>query len=234
MEDSLIQASINAFKLLFSGDRELWEIIGISFLVSFRAILFITPFAVIVAFALAYGNFPGRRMLITIVNSMVALPAVVVGLLLYIMLYNAGPFGGWRLLFTQTAMIIGQMILAFPILVAMIHVSLRSIDLVAWETARTLGANTTRAMFTIIREVRFGLIAAIVTGFGRVVSEVGCSIMVGGNILHHTRNIPTAIALETSKGDFEQGIALGAVLIFLALLLNFTVSAFRGRDRASY
>jgi len=228
--DSLIAASAQALKLLVTGDVEIWEIVAISFSVSLRAILFIVPLALLTAFALAFGNFPGRRILITVVNSMIALPAVVVGLLLYILLYSSGPFGGWRLLFTQSAMIIGQMILAFPLLVAMSHVALQSIDLSAWQTARTLGAGIFRAVFTIMREIRFGLIAAIVMAFGRVISEVGCSIMVGGNILHHTRNIPTAIALETSKGHFEQGIALGVVLITLALALNFAVATFRGRD----
>ncbi len=232
--DGLIGASAEALRLLFTGDREIWEIVAISFSVSFRAIFYIVPLAILSAFALAYGNFPGRRVLITIVNALVALPAVVVGLLLYMLLSSSGPFGGWRLLFTQGAMIIGQMILAFPLLVAMIHVSLQGVDLSAWQTARTLGASIFRAMFTIMREVRFGLIAAIVAGFGRVVSEVGCSIMVGGNILHHTRNIPTAIALETSKGEFEQGIALGAVLITLALALNFAVATVRGRDMARH
>ncbi|MXW48251.1 MAG: ABC transporter permease [Gammaproteobacteria bacterium] len=232
--DGLIGASAEALRLLFTGDREIWEIVAISFSVSFRAILYIVPLAILSAFALAYGNFPGRRALITVVNSLVALPAVVVGLLLYMLLSSSGPFGGWRLLFTQGAMIIGQMILAFPLLVAMIHVSLQGVDLSAWQTARTLGAGIFRAMLTIMREVRFGLIAAIVAGFGRVVSEVGCSIMVGGNILHHTRNIPTAIALETSKGEFEQGIALGAVLITLALALNFAVATVRGRDMARH
>ncbi len=229
--EGLIGASLEALHLLVTGDSEIWEIVAISFFVSFRAILFITPIAVLVAFTLAFGNFPGRRALITVVNSMVALPAVVVGLLLYMLLYSAGPFGGWRLLFSQTAMVIGQMILAFPLLVAMSHVSLQSVDLSAWQTARTLGAGVIQAMFTIMREVRLGLIAAIVAAFGRVISEVGCSIMVGGNILHHTRNIPTAIALETSKGQFEQGIALGVVLIVLALVLNFAVATFRGRDQ---
>ncbi len=228
--DSLIAASAQAFKLLLTGDAEIWEIVGISFSVSLRAVVFIVPIALLAAFALAFGRFPGRRILITVVNSMIALPAVVVGLLLYLLLYSSGPFGGWRLLFTQSAMIIGQMILAFPLLVAMSHVALQSLDLSAWQTARTLGAGTIRSVFTIMREIRFGLIAAIVTAFGRVISEVGCSIMVGGNILHHTRNIPTAIALETSKGHFEQGIALGVVLITLALALNFAVATFRGRD----
>lgn len=230
--DGLVAASVEALGLLLSGDREIWEIVAISFSVSFRAILFIAPLAIAVAFALAFCNFPGRRALITLVNSMVALPAVVVGLLLYMLLYSSGPFGGWRLLFTQSAMIIGQMILAFPLLVAMAHVSLQGVDVSAWQTARTLGASVIKAMFTILREVRFGLVAAVVAAFGRVVSEVGCSIMVGGNILHHTRNIPTAIALETSKGQFEQGIALGAVLITLALVLNFAVATVRGRDMA--
>ena len=232
--DGLIGASVEVLRLLLTGDWDIWEIVLISFSVSFRAILFISPVAIVVAFALAYGNFAGRRTLITIVNSMVALPAVVVGLLLYMLLYSSGPFGGWRLLFTQWAMIFGQMILAFPLLVAMMHLSLQSIDLSAWQTARTLGAGAFRAMFTIMREVRFGLIAATVAALGRVISEVGCSIMVGGNILHHTRNIPTAIALETSKGDFEQGIALGVVLITLALALNFAVATVRGRDMARH
>ncbi len=232
--NELIDATLNALGLLLSGDREIWEIVGISFSVSLRAILYIIPAALILAFVLAFAEFPGRRAIITISNTMVALPAVVVGLILYMMLYSQGVFGGWRLLFTQTAMIIGQMILAFPILVAMSHVSFRAIDRGALETARTLGAGPIRAMLTIMREVRFGLIAAVVTAFGRIVSEVGCSIMVGGNILHYTRNIPTAIALETSKGDFEQGIALGVVLIILALALNFIVAAYRGRDRAGY
>jgi len=232
--DGLVGASVEALRLLLTGDREIWEIVAISFSVSARAILYIVPFGIMVAFALAFGHFPGRRVCITICNSLVALPAVVVGLLLYMMLYSSGPFGGWRLLFTQTAMIIGQMVLAFPLLVAMIHLSLQGIDLSAWQTARTLGAGILQAVFTIMREVRFGLIAAIVAAFGRVVSEVGCSIMVGGNILHHTRNIPTAIALETSKGEFEQGIALGAVLITLALALNFAVATVRGRDMARH
>ena len=114
----------------------------------------------------------------------------------------------------------------------MTHVAFQGVDLKAGKLHELWVLVRLRAMFTIMREVRFGLIAAIVTAFGRVVSEVGCSIMVGGNILHHTRNIPTAIALETSKGNFEQGIALGAVLITLALALNFSVATVRGRDMA--
>jgi len=133
------------------------------------------------------------------------------------------------LLFTQKAMIIGQVLLCFPLLVAMAHASFQAADRRAWETAITLGAKPWRAFFTLMYEVRFGLIAAIVAGFGRVIAEIGCSMMVGGNILHATRNIPTAIALETSKGEFAQGIALGMVLLVLSLGLNAGVSIFQGK-----
>ncbi len=154
---------------------------------------------------------------------------MVVGLTLYLLLSRAGPFGDLRLLFTQTAMILGQMILAFPIVVAMSHAALQASDRGAWETARTLGASPLRGMLTVMYEVRFGLFAAIVAAFGRVIAEVGCALMVGGNILHHTRNITTAIALETSKGEFAQGIALGIVLLVLALALNLSLNAMQNR-----
>ena len=230
---TLGEVTLDAFRLLFSGDRELWEIILLSFSVSLRAIVFVTPLALAVAFILAYTRFPGRQFLISLFNSLIALPAVVVGLLLYVLLSRAGPLGDWRLLFTQSAMILGQMVLCFPILVSMSHASIQGGDRRVWETAITLGASPLRAMFTLLYEVRFGLMAAIAAGFGRVIAEVGCSMMVGGNILHFTRNIPTAIALETSKGSFSQGIALGMVLLFLALLLNFMVSQFRGHGTLS-
>ena len=152
---------------------------------------------------------------------------------LYLLLSRAGPLGDWRLLFTQSAMILGQMALSFPVLLVMAHSAFQAGDRRALETALTLGASMPRAVFTVMYEVRFGLAAAIVAAFGRVVAEVGCSMMVGGNILHVTRNIPTAIALETSKGEFTQGIALGIVLVILALGLNFGVVFFRGRGVAA-
>jgi len=229
--DSLADATGQAISLLVTGDRELWIIIATSFSVSLRAILFATPVALLISFALAYGRFPGRQFCISMFNTLLALPAVVVGLLLFVFLSRAGPLGDWKLLFTQTAMVIGQMVLCFPILVAMGHAAIQAGDRRAWETALTLGASRWTAMLTLFREVRFGLVAAIVAGFGRVIAEVGCSMMVGGNILHYTRNIPTAIALETSKGAFAQGIALGMVLMLLALLLNFFVAMCRGEGK---
>lgn len=217
--------------LLFGGDAGLWEIIGISFQVSLTALLIATPFAVIMAFLLAYGRFPGRRLLIATFNTLLSFPAVVVGLTFYILLSRQGPLGDLQLLFTQPAMVIGQVALALPILVAMGHSSLQATDRRAWETARTLGASRGRAMLTLMREARFGLLAALLAGFGRIIAEVGASMMLGGNILHYTRNIPTAIALETSKGEFAQGIALGLVLLIMAFMLNGVLQVLQGKGR---
>ncbi|WP_424946192.1 ABC transporter permease [Candidatus Spongiihabitans sp.] len=226
---SLASTTIDALSLLFSGDVALWEIIGISFRVSCTAILITSPFALGVAFILAYFNFIGRRLLISIFSTLLAFPAVVVGLVVYILLSNHGPLGDWRLLFSQTAMIIAQIILCLPILISMSHAAFQANDHHAWETARTLGIPGFRAFLLIIYEVKFGLLAAFLAGFGRIIAEVGASMMVGGNILHHTRNIPTAIALETSKGNFSQGIALGIVLLLLAFILNILLQYFQGR-----
>ncbi|MGB1111258.1 MAG: ABC transporter permease, partial [Gammaproteobacteria bacterium] len=199
--DSIWGAFGQALALLLSGDGDLWEIVGISFQVSLTALLIASPVALVIAVTLTFGRFPGRRLLITLFNTLLSVPAVVVGLTFYILLSRQGPMGDWRLLFTQSAMVIGQIALALPILVAMGHSSLQAADRRAWETARTLGANIGEAFLTVMREVRFGLLAALLAAFGRIIAEVGASMMLGGNILHYTRNIPTAIALETSKGE---------------------------------
>jgi len=230
---SLGQAGSDALGLLFSGDPDLWEIIGISMRVSGMALLIALPPALLTAFVLAYTRFPGRRLLIASFSTLLSVPAVVVGLTLYLLLSRQGLLGDWRLLFTQSAMIMGQILLCFPILVAMGHAALQAADRRAWETARTLGAGPVRAMFTVMREVRFGLFAALLAAYGRIIAEVGASMMLGGNILHHTRNIPTAITLETSKGAFAQGIALGLVLVTLAFTLNVLLHYFQGRGQAN-
>lgn len=229
--ETLSDATLTALQLLISGNTELWEIIGISFRVSLLAILVATPPAIVTAFILAYLRFPGRRLLISINSTLLSVPAVVVGLTLYILLSRQGPMGEWKLLFTQTAMVLGQIALSFPILAAMGHSALQAVDKRAWETARTLGAGPIRALFTIMHEARFGLMAALLAAFGRIIAEVGASMMLGGNILHYTRNIPTAIALETSKGEFAQGIALGIVLLVLAFTLNALLQNFQGRGQ---
>jgi len=227
--EELAAANRQALALLLTGDRELWTIVAISFSVSLRAILIAAPIALGSAFLLAHMRFPGRRLLISACNTLMALPAVVVGLTVYMLLSRSGPLGDLRLLFTQTAMILGQIILCLPLLIAMSHSAIQAADRRAWETAITLGAKPWQAMLTLMYEVRFGLIAALVAAFGRIIAEVGSAMMVGGNILDYTRNIPTAIALETSKGEFAQGIALGLVLLLLALILNFALTFLQGK-----
>ena len=232
MNDST-SITLDAIHLLISGDANLWAIIGVSFQVSSTAILISVPPALAIAFLLAYADFPGRRLCISIFNTLLAVPAVVIGLTFYLLLSQQGPLGDWRLLFTQSAMVMGQVALSLPILVAMGHAAFQSIDKRAWETARTLGASPTSAFFIVMKEARFGLLAALFAAYGRIIAEVGASMMLGGNILHYTRNIPTAIALETSKGEFSQGIALGLVLLLLAFTLNMSLQYFQGKGHVT-
>ena len=232
--ESLTTTILEAISLLFSGDAELWNIIGISFRISTTAILIAMVPAVLIGFILAYADFPGRRLLISFFNTLLAVPAVVVGLTLYIVLSRQGPLGEWKLLFSQSAMIMGQIALSFPILVAMSHSAFQSADIRAWDTARTLSRNPLHALLIIMREVRFGLLGALLAGYGRIIAEVGASMMLGGNILNSTRNIPTAIAMETSKGDFAQGIALGIILVSMAFILTMSLQYMQGKGRLAH
>ncbi len=229
--ESITQLTLNALTLVWTGDESVWEIIGISFRTTAIALSIAILPATAIAFALAHFEFPGRRILVAIFNALLSVPAVVIGLTFYLLLSRQGPFGDLRLLFTQSAMVIGQVALCFPILVAMMHSAFQSVERRAWETARTLGRKRLQAFFLILREARFGLLSALLAAYGRIVSEVGASMMLGGNILHYTRNIPTAIALETQKGDFSQGIALGLVLLMMAFTLNALLHFFQGKGR---
>ena len=222
--NSIILTSGQALELLFSGDPELWSIVFLSFTVSIKAIIISFPLAILLAFSLNYGNFPGANLIIAVFNTLLTVPTVVIGLFVYLMLTRQGPFGDLKLLFTQHAMVIGQIILSFPILVSLVYTTLKSTDIRIWETARTLRAPTWFIIFTVCHEIRFGLFTAGIIAFGRVISEVGISMMIGGNILGFTRNITTAIALETSKGEFAQGIALGLVLLLLSFFLTTSLS----------
>jgi tungstate transport system permease protein len=229
--NQLGEATMAALQLLVSADAGLWNIIGVSFAVSLQAIVFATPPALAIALALSYGRFPGRHFLIAAFNTLLSVPAVVVGLTLYLLLSHQGPLGDLRLLFTQPAMVLGQIALSLPILVAMGHAALQGTDRRAWETARTLGAGPLRTLGVVLYEARFGLIAAMLAAFGRIIAEVGASLMLGGNIANYTRNIPTAIALETSKGEFAQGIALGLVLLFFSFAVNLLFHRFQGQGQ---
>jgi tungstate transport system permease protein len=228
---SITDVTLEALGLVFSGDPAVWEIIGISFKTTTLALAIAVLPALGIAFALAHLNFPGRRLLVAVFNALLSVPAVVVGLTFYLLLSRQGPFGDLHLLFSQPAMVIGQIALSFPILVAMQHSAFQSVELRAWETARTLGLSRLSSFGLIMREAKFGLWGALLAAYGRIIAEVGASMMLGGNILHHTRNIPTAIALETRKGDFAQGIALGFVLLAMAFTLNALLHFFQGKGQ---
>jgi len=229
----LLEAIRDAFSLLFSGDAELWQVIWVSLKTTVSALLLATPLAVAAGYAIALHSFPGRRVTIWLVQASLALPTVLIGLLLYLMLSRQGPLGSLQWLFSQSGIVAGQVLIALPVLVAFSLAAVQAADPRIAETAVTLGASRWGVMRTVLYEVRFGVMAAVISGFGRVISEVGCAIMVGGNIAGETRTMTTAIALQTSKGEFAQGIALGIVLVAIALLVNAGLVLLQGDPRAA-
>ncbi|MFL9591926.1 ABC transporter permease [Aeromonas schubertii] len=226
---SLLETTRQALGLLLGGDPDLWQIVGISFTVSGLALAICWLPALLLGFALAYLPLPARWLWLTLLHTLQSIPTVVIGLLLYMLLSRSGPQGDWQWLFTQQGMIAGQVLIGFPVVAAMSHATFQHSDRRAFETALTLSGSRLRALRQVCHECRFGLLAAGVTAFSRIVTEVGCATLVGGNILYFTRNITTAIALETQKGAFTQGIALGMVLLALALLLNLLLALLQGR-----
>ncbi|MBB1388100.1 ABC transporter permease [Shewanella sp. SG44-6] len=229
MSDGWLVLLQQAFSLLLSFDPHVWAIINISFSVSFAALLITIIPSIILGFILAFSHFRGRWIVTNLVQTLQSIPTVVIGLLVYLLLTRNGALGDLKWLFTQKGMILGQMLICAPVLIALSQAAFSSVDRRAWETSRTLGASWLLAVWTLCRELRVPLLLAIIAGFSRILTEVGCSMMVGGNIMNVTRNIPTAIALETSKGDFAQAIALGLVLLILALVLNFILGSLRGK-----
>ncbi len=230
---ALFDATANAFALLVSGDAALWRVIWVSVKTSMLGLLLAAPPAVLLGYLIAMHSFPGRRLAIWLAQAALSLPTVLIGLLLYLMLSRRGPMGELGWLFTQSGVVAGQFVIAIPVLVAFTLAAVQAADPRHAETAIVLGASRLRVMATVLYEVRFGVMAAVISGFGRVISEVGCALMVGGNIEGETRTITTAIALETSKGEFAQGIALGIVLVALALLMNGALMMLQGEAQAA-
>jgi tungstate transport system permease protein len=205
---------------VFQLDAELWRIVLLSLEVSLSAVLLATLLGLPLGALVAVKRFPGRQAVIVVLNSLMGLPPVVVGLLVYLLLSRAGPLGELGLLFTPTAMVIAQTLLILPIIAALARQALED----AWreyqEQLRSLGAEGLRAAMTLVWDIRFSLLTAVLAGLGRASAEVGAVMIVGGNIDGVTRVMTTAIALETSKGDLPLALSLGIVLITLVLLLN--------------
>jgi tungstate transport system permease protein len=198
----------------------LWEIVALSLRVSLAAVLLATLAGLPLGAAIAVGRFPGRTSVIVLLNALMGLPPVVVGLAVYLLLSRAGPLGGFGLLFTPGAMIVAQTILILPIIAALSRQAVED----AWreydEQLRSLGVDGVRAALTVLWDVRFSLLTAVLAGLGRASAEVGAVMIVGGNIDGVTRVMTTTIALETSKGDLPLALGLGIVLIAIVLVLN--------------
>ncbi len=215
----------HAFSLILDGDAELWAIVFLSLKVSVFAVLISALIGMPVGAALAVARFPGRRALIVLMNALMGFPPVVVGLLVYLMLSRSGPLGVLELLYTPTAMIIAQVVLVTPIVAALTRQVVEMLAEEYSEQLRSLGVSRLASVPVLLWDARLALITALLAGFGRAIAEVGAVIIVGGNINHVTRVMTTTIALETSKGNLALALALGTILIGIAVAVNAMVSA---------
>jgi tungstate transport system permease protein len=215
-----LEGILEAFRLLLSGDPEVWSIVWLSLWISGTATVISLGIGLPLGTLLALGQFTSRKFWISLVNTGMALPPVVVGLVVSILLWRSGPFGFLRLIYTPGAIIIAQTIIAAPVVTGLTVASLQQLDPRLQIQLYGLGASRLQVVWALWREARLPLLAALMAGFGSVISEVGASMMVGGNLLNHTRVLTTAIVLETSKGEFAVAIALSVILLLLAYLVN--------------
>jgi tungstate transport system permease protein len=218
-----------ALRLLAGFDPELLHIVGVSLNVSFWSTAAACVLGVPAGFGIGIADFRGKQAAITFFNTMLALPTVVIGLLIYSLLSRRGMLGSLGWLYTQKAMIIGQIVLITPIVVAFTIAAVGRIDDRYRRTALTLGASAWQVAMVVLREARFGIMAAVVAAFGRVISEIGISMMLGGNAKGFTRTMTTAMALEYDKGEFVLALALGLVLLAISLTVNVLLGWVQGR-----
>jgi len=218
--DSILEGFRRAFLLIVHLDAELLKIIFLSLKVSGAALIIATALGLPVGAVIGLRKFPGRGLIISLLNSFMGLPPVVVGLFVYLILSRSGPLGFMGLLYSPSAMIIAQTILAFPIVAALSHSAIIKVDPLTKQASLTLGATSFQVSRTVMNEARYGIMAAIIAALGRVMAEVGAILIVGGNIAGYTRVVTTTIALETDKGEFELAIALGIILLVISFLIN--------------
>ena len=223
------QGFIKAIELIISLDPEVMEIAGRSLAVSVTSTLLASVICIPVASLIHFHNFHGKRILINIIQTFFSIPTVAVGLFVFVLFSRAGPLGGFGIIFTPTVMVIGQILLITPILLGLTISALSGVDKAIVDTALSLGASNFQAIGVVLREARHAVVAAVTMGFGRAISEVGVALMVGGNIRGFTRVITTAISLETSKGELELAMALGIILLCLALIINIALNRIQQR-----
>jgi len=222
--ESFSEAFASALQLILSADPTLWGIVGLSLQVSLTAVFFAALIGIPLGALLAIKKFWGRPVLIVLVNALMGLPPVVVGLCVYLMLSKSGPLGVLGLLYTPTAMIIAQTLLIAPIIAALSRTILKTLHEEYRDQFASFRLSQFQTVNTLLWEARFMLLTALLAGFGRAIAEVGAVMIVGGNISHYTRVMTTSIALETSKGNLSLALALGVILILLAILVNGALS----------
>ncbi len=229
--DFLCDSLLSAVLLIWSRDPELLNIIWVSLKVSFSSTLIASMVGIPAGFYIAFREFRGKSMLITSMNTLLALPTVVVGLFVYAFVSRRGILGVLNLLYTQKAMIVGQVILILPVVTVFTISAISRIDDRYRKTAMTLGAGALHTALVIFREARFGIVAAVIAAYGRVIAEVGVAMMLGGNAKGFTRTMTTAMALEYDKGEFVLAVALGIVLLALSFAVNLIFHRVQGRAR---
>ena len=225
--DFLLEGFFSAFHLLLTGDAETYSAIFATLQVSGYSILCSLLIGIPLGFSLGYYSFRWKKPIRTVVDTLMALPTVFIGLIVYAFLTRHGPLGDFGLLFTLPGIALGQTILALPIVIGLSATAVESMDQKLRTTLMSMGASRRQLFFSTIWECRHGILAGAIAAYGRVMTEVGISMMVGGNIKWHTRTITTAIALETNKGKFGMGVALGLVLITIAFCVKISTSFLR-------
>ena len=220
-----------AFNLLIQGDTEMISITIRTIVISIIATGIAFLIGVPIGAALAFNQFPGRGLIVALVNTGMGIPPVVIGLVVAIMLWRSGPLGMFDLIFTPTAMVIAQFLIAVPLVIGFSLASLQGINPRLIDQIRSMGAGRIQFLFLLVSEARLGLLAALMAGFGAVISEVGASMAVGGNISGETRVLTTATALEASRGNFESAIALGFILLIMAYCVNLVFTNVQQRSR---
>ena len=223
--ENLWNGLIRAVELIITFDPEVMQIAGRSLMISVSSTVIASVICIPVACIIHFNEFRGKRFIVVgIIQTLYSVPTVAVGLFVFVFISRVGPFGGLGILFTPTAIVVGQVLLITPILLGLTISALSGMDKTIPDTARSLGASGLQMAVLVVKEARFAVMAAVILGFGRAISEVGISLMVGGNIRGFTRVLTTAISLETSKGDIELSMALGIILIFLALVANIIMN----------
>ncbi len=229
--DYFFQSVSAAYRLLVSFDADVWFIIWTSLRITVTAIIVSSLFAIPLAIWLSLSQFTGKRLFHNSLNAMMAVPTVMIGLILYGLLSRQGPLGDFGLLYTPTAIIFGQIVLVLPILLSVTMSTVESSDRQLIPTLRSLGATKAQQIRLVLKELNLLIIAGVVLAFSRAIGEVGAAMMLGGNIAGLSRTMTTAIALETSKGEFEMGLALGMMLLLIAFVLNGLLQWLQGSWR---